>query len=100
MILVMGTMDIKEGTLERTQHALEKVIDATRQEDGCISYSFSQDIQDPYRLHLAEAWRDMAAFKAHLALPHMANFRKKVGTLGLIKSEVRFYESDEGTKLG
>ena len=48
---------------------------ATRAEDGCIAYSYAEDVAEPGLIHVFEIWRDEAALLAHFAAPHMAAWR-------------------------
>jgi quinol monooxygenase YgiN len=42
---------------------------ASRQQDGCIDFTFSADPLDPSRVILFERWEDQASLDAHLAAP-------------------------------
>ena len=41
-------------------------------EEGCLSYDYYLDAQDPDKLLLVERWESRAAQQLHLRQPHMA----------------------------
>lgn len=99
MILVIGTVRAPAKALEALAPEIEKMLLATRKEDGCIRYAFAQDLLDPTIMHVSEAWRDLDALRAHGNTPHMAEWRKSVGGAGMYDRDIRFYDTDEGTPL-
>lgn len=99
MIVIVGTVRIPAGTLEMARPAMEAMLAATRAEDGCIRYAFAQDVLDPDLIHIAEAWRDRGALKAHFEAPHMAEWRAAIGEIGAFDRDLRMYETDEGEPI-
>ncbi len=99
MILIMGTVRVPAEVFETARGAMETMIVETRKEDGCIRYAFAQDVVDPGLMHVAEAWRDHEALKAHGASPHMAEWRKAMAGSGASERNLRVYETDEGTPI-
>ncbi len=99
MILIMGTVRVPVEAFEAAHDAMESMITETRKEDGCISYAFARDVLDPGLMHVAEAWRDHEALKAHGASPHMAEWRKAIAGAGASERNLRVYETDEGTPI-
>jgi len=66
MMIVMGTARFAPGEIDRLQPQLAAFVDAVRQRDGCISYCYARDLNDPDILNIVEQWRDDAAIDAHL----------------------------------
>ena len=99
MILVVGTVRIADGGFEKARDAMEKNINATRQESGCIRYSYARDVLDPQIMHVSEAWESMDALKAHFNAPHMGEWREAIGGIGASERNLRIYETDEGTPI-
>ena len=64
---------------------------ATLPETGCIQYAFAEDVADPGVLHVSEIWADRAALDAHIATPHVAQWRATVGAIGVIERDVRVF---------
>jgi len=50
---------------------LEEVQEASRRDDGCVSYGYYAEITDPDGLIALEEWRDMSALEDHLRQPHV-----------------------------
>lgn len=99
MIIVMGTVRVPVENIEAIRPMMAKVIAATRAEDGCIEYAYSQDILDAGLIHIAEKWRDMDALKAHFATEHMKVWAAERADLGLHGRNIRVFETDEGAVL-
>lgn len=49
----------------------QTLIPPTRREPGCIEYDLAQDLTDPARFILIEAWESEEALSVHLALPQV-----------------------------
>jgi quinol monooxygenase YgiN len=99
MILVVGTVKVAEGGLDKVRTAMESVLSATRQEDGCIRYAYARDVLDPDLMHVSELWRDADALKAHGAAPHMKTWGTAMRDAGVIERDLKMYEVGEGTPL-
>jgi quinol monooxygenase YgiN len=64
-----------------------RIEQTVREEDGCIEYGTAVDAQTeidvqiaerPNTLTVVEKWKSLGALKAHLAAPHMVEFRERV----------------------
>ena len=51
-------------------------IDATRREDGCVSYDYLQDTENPDTVLVVERWHTRESLAAHMQAPHLADWRK------------------------
>lgn len=99
MILVLGTVQLAPKKLDGARPAMERMVSASRAEEGCIAYGYGQDVLDPDTIHVVEKWRDMAALEAHFATPHMKEWRGVMGELGLSGRALQVFESDEGRPI-
>lgn len=99
MILVVGTVTVPESAFDSALPAMKAMVEATRQEDGCIRYAFARDLTDPSVMHVSEAWRDRDALAAHGKTPHMDTWRAAIAGVGVIARDLRVYETDEGTPI-
>ncbi len=100
MILVIGTVKFAPGGIARLADAARTMIAKTLQEDGCIRYTFAQDLTDPDVMVISEAWRDKPALMAHAATAHMAEWRTVCGEIGVVDRGLRLHDTDEGQPLG
>jgi quinol monooxygenase YgiN len=92
MLIVAGEIEIDPAKREEAIAAARQVMDATRREPGCISYTFSADLAEPGRFRIFEEWESQAALDAHFAAPHMAAFSAQVGGLGVRAMRIQKYE--------
>jgi quinol monooxygenase YgiN len=67
VVIVAGYMDMDPGDREAFLQSREASIRRTRDEDGCIDYTFAADSVDPGRVRLFERWASRDALDAHLA---------------------------------
>ena len=74
MIIVAGTIDIKPEKHDDAVIAAQKMVAATEQEAGCITYRFYEDISQPNRFLVYEQWESAENLKAHFQTPHTAEF--------------------------
>jgi quinol monooxygenase YgiN len=99
MLLIMGTVRIPDGGLDRARPAMAAMLAASRAEDGCLAYSYAQDVLDPCVIHISERWRDRAALEAHFRTPHMAEWRAQFGAIGITGRDLTLYESGHGQPI-
>ena len=99
MIIIMGTVKLAPERLEAAKPAMQRMVDASRAEPGCIAYAYAQDLLDPATMHVAEQWKDRAALTEHFATTHMAEWRGVMGSLGLTGRDLLVFEADEGAPI-
>jgi quinol monooxygenase YgiN len=96
MILIMGTFRMPPENVAVALPMAERVVTATRAEDGCIAYSYAHDLFDPGLIHVCEKWRDRDALNAHFKAAHMQAWIAERASLNLSDRNIRVFESDEG----
>lgn len=79
MIHLIATLTIQPGSLEKVVAAAQPCIDATREEEGCISYDLLVDVTDNTRVKFVECWETRAALDAHFETPHLQAWREAGG---------------------
>lgn len=99
MILVAGSLKYAPGAIQALRDEMQKFVEATRREDGCINYDLAIDTSDPTRLILFERWRDQKALDGHFNSPHMAAWRKAIAAAGPVERDLSVWEVTEGRKL-
>ena len=92
MIVIAGHVALDPARREPAIAAARAMMEETRKEKGCISYSFSADLEVPGCFRIFEEWESDEALRAHFASPHMARFQKAVGGLGVREMAVQRYE--------
>ncbi len=78
MIILGGTVRFHPEDRQAALAAIQRMMAASRAEEGCLAYTFSADLSDPNTLHLFEVWASAEALEAHGQTPHMAEFRQTV----------------------
>lgn len=91
-VIVMGEFRLPAENLEAARPAMERVVTLTRAEDGCLGYSYAPDLLDPCLIHIAEKWESAEALAAHLAAPHMDEWKRVREGFGLTGRSVTMYE--------
>ena len=95
MIHVIATIELVRGKRDDFLSEFRKLVPLVRAEAGCLDYGPTIDAdtglgaQGPLRPHVVtvvERWESLAALRAHLQAPHMAEYRERVK--GLV-AEVR-----------
>jgi quinol monooxygenase YgiN len=92
MIVIAGHVLLDPTQRDPAIEAAREMMVETRKENGCISYTFSADLDEPGRFQIFEEWEDDGALAAHFKAPHMAQFQKTVGGLGVREMKVQRYE--------
>ena len=91
-IVIAGTVRIPSENLAAFRPHMQAMLDASRAEDGCLEYSYAQDVLDPGLIRVFEAWRDQAALDAHFQAPHMAIWRSHWPAFGVSDRRLFAYE--------
>ena len=86
MIHVIATIAHRPGRRDDLLAEVRRIVDTVRDEDGCLAYGPAIDVEtdlapSPPRadvVTVVEQWSGLDALRAHLAAPHMAEFRDRV----------------------
>ena len=98
-VVVGGHFRISPSDVEALRPAMETVLTTTRGEDGCVVYSYAEDVLDPGFIRVFEIWRDMAAIEAHNAAPHMAVWKEARAKFGVSERRIIAYEVASQTDI-
>jgi quinol monooxygenase YgiN len=93
MTFVIAVMNLAPGSAEDVKKAAEPLLEATRKENGCISYDLYQSVSDPDQMTFVEEWESRAAIDAHMKQPHVLKWRE-VGAQYVQKRVLRIIEAD------
>jgi quinol monooxygenase YgiN len=70
-VVVVATMRVLPGHVDRLVERFGEIVAATHREEGCLTYSLHRDRSDPLRFVLIERWRSQEDLDAHFQQPHM-----------------------------
>lgn len=99
MIVVTGTFRFSPDVRDRVTAEMTMVEAATRDEDGCIVYTFYTDRDDADNFRVYEEWASWDALEAHGASPHISAFREALEEIGVLEREVKAMEVGETRRL-
>ena len=91
MLLIVGTISLPADGLARAVPAMRAMVEASRAEEGCLRYSYAQDVLNPTLIHVIEAWRDRAALDRHFTSEHIAAWRSAWPELGIGDRNLRLF---------
>jgi len=83
-IIVLASLKIKEGKRNEFLDLFKPIIEATRQESGCVRYDLLQDTEDENIFTFLEEYDSETSFDAHRKMPYMESMR---GKRDLLKEE-------------
>ncbi len=81
MITIVAECSVK---LDKTDDFLEiarGLVEASRNEEGNVSYDLYANLEDPTKFTFIEIWKDRAAIDSHNATPHFQDFGERAGPL-------------------
>lgn len=90
MIHVIAIIEVQAGKRDAFLAEFHRLMPKVHAEAGCIAYGPTVDVatgipvQAPTRDHVVtilEKWESLDALRAHLAAPHMADYRVRVKDL-------------------
>jgi len=90
-IVILARFRFAPEKMDRVREAVAVARAATLPEEGCIQYAFAEDLGDPGLIHVSEMWASRAALDAHIAMPHVAQWRATVAEIGMIERAVRIF---------
>ena len=97
MIVIAGRVVIDPARREEAVRAALEMMEETAREPGCISYTFSADLEEPGVFRVFEEWDSPEALAAHFKTPHMAAFNKVMASVKVLGMDIKQYEVS-GTK--
>jgi quinol monooxygenase YgiN len=99
MLIVLAKAQVGADAMDAAKAAIADMVAASNAEEGCIEYTFTQDVLQPGVLHIVEKWQDEAALAAHFATPHMAAFGAAIAGLDLKVIEALKFHADDGAPV-
>jgi len=80
MLKVVAEHHVKEDCLERFKELSKIIVEKTVTLDqGCISYTVCQDINDPLHCSMIEEWESQEMLEKHIQAPHFIEIVPKLG---------------------
>ena len=92
MIVIAGHLVLDPSKHELAVAAAREMMRETQKEKGCISYTFSADLDEAGRFRIFEEWESAEALALHFQAPHMAKLQQAMGGLGVREMKVQRYD--------
>lgn len=75
---IIAVITAKPEYADQLFSAIKKLVDATRKEDGNISYDLHQNIGNPLEYTIVEVWKSEQAIDFHNASEHFDQFKQDI----------------------
>jgi len=92
MLLIVGTVRLPPDNLAVARPAMERMVQASRAEPGCLLYVYAEDLFDPGLIHVKEMWVDRDALDRHFAAAHLAEWRAAWPALGIGDRDLALFD--------
>lgn len=79
MIILAVNLRVPRAEQDKLRPHMETVVKASRQEPGCLQYTYGFDLLEPDIIRVFEIYRDNEALKAHAASAHFLKWREVSG---------------------
>ena len=77
MIIIAGSLSFDPSDRDDVLASLQEVTACSRSDEGCIEYTWAEDIESPNVFRFFECWESQEHFDAHLAAPHEEAFSER-----------------------
>ncbi|GAA4897954.1 putative quinol monooxygenase [Actinomycetospora straminea] len=78
LLTVIAHMKALPGKEQELRSELEKLVEPTLAEDGCVNYDLHVAVDDPGTFFFYENWTSPGHLEAHLANSHLVEFAGKL----------------------
>jgi quinol monooxygenase YgiN len=95
MIVVTAKVTSTQEDIIALTSAVAAMEEASREEAGCLDYTFSVELNNTSVVRITEKWETVAALQAHFNTPHMAEFQAAMGAHPPKDMEVQAYDGTE-----
>jgi quinol monooxygenase YgiN len=100
MLVIAGTIPVKPEQREEAKRLARWLEAETRQEPGCLMYTFYADQTDPNLFFIFEEWDSEEALQRHFQTEHMKKFVQQAPTLLAGKVSAKKYTVSTAAPLG
>jgi len=73
-LTIVAHITAKPDAIELVKAELEKLIDITRAEEGCLQYDLHRDNENPAHFMFYENWESRELWQAHMNNQHLKDF--------------------------
>lgn len=95
MIKITAKLIVKEEKISEFQEMAKELVEKSRAEEGNVSYSLNQSIQNPKVHCFIEIWKDQEAIDSHNASEHFTRILPALGAMGEGAPEIELFTEVE-----
>jgi quinol monooxygenase YgiN len=77
VVIVVANVTAKTGCEDELRALLDRLVDPTRAEEGCLQYDLHQSDASPTDFMFYERWASPSHLEAHLKTPHFLDVRAR-----------------------
>lgn len=92
MITIVAECNVKPDKTDDFLKIARGLVEASRDEEGNVSYNLYADLKDPAKFTFIENWKDQAAIDSHNATAHFLDFGAKAGPLFTGPLDIALYQ--------
>ncbi|HIH04259.1 MAG TPA: antibiotic biosynthesis monooxygenase [Methanoregulaceae archaeon] len=81
MITIVARGSVQADRVADLERLAVDLVEASRNEEGNVSYDFYADLADPAKFTFIEVWKDRDAIDLHNATSHFQGFVERAGPL-------------------
>jgi quinol monooxygenase YgiN len=93
MILVLGSVVAKEGSLAEVLSLSQQHVLRSRKEPGCLAHAVHRDTENSNRFVFVEQWASEEALWDHFKVPASRAFAKELATLAAEPPSIAVYSA-------
>ena len=97
--IISAQVFIKPDKVDAFLAATKSLIEKSRAEEGCISYSLFQDPQDKTKFLFFEEWKNQAAVDFHFSTEHFKKFGETLNECASAPAIITVFDSTAEKKL-
>lgn len=94
MIVVLGSVNVKDGKLSEALEVAQAHVARSRLEPGCIEHGVNLDSENKNRLVFVERWESMDLLREHFAVPESRAFAKAMVALSIEPPGMALYSAE------
>ena len=92
-VIVAGVIRVPSEGLPAFRQHMQAMIEGSRAENGCLVYSYAEDVLEPGLIRVFEIWRDQTDLDAHFLSQHMAEWRAAWPRFGVSERALAAYDA-------
>ena len=73
-LTIVAHITARSDKIDLVKAELEKLVDITRSEKGCLQYDLHQDNEDPAHFMFYENWESRELWQAHMNNQHLRDY--------------------------